>query len=349
MSQLVFIRTDASLQIGSGHVMRCLTLAEALQDAGGTIAFITRNHLGNLNDYIKSKGFNVYSLPNLNESNMQQGLCGYEKWLGVKQEQDAKETIQALSGVHPDWLIVDHYALNEDWETHLRKNTSKLMVIDDLSNRQFDCDILLNQNLGSKKNDYQNKVPKNCQLLLGCDYALLRPEFAKLRKKALEKRKNTKKIKNILVSMGGIDNQNITYEILQQLNDKFNIVVVLGGSSPWNEMIIDFSKDKNIDVFINTNNMAELMLNADLAIGAGGSTSWERCCMGLPTLLFITADNQIDIAKNLEKRGAIKIVNSLKKDLAVVVNDFSLWRELFENSKNLCDGLGPRKVIDYVK
>jgi len=344
MSQLFFIRTDASLPIGSGHVMRCLTLAEALRDAGGTIAFITRNHPGNLNDYIKSKGFNIHSLPDRNESNLPVSLSGYEKWLGVKQEQDAKETIQALSGVHPDWLIVDHYALNEDWETHLRKNSSKLMVIDDLSNSHHDCDVLLNQNLGSKKNDYQNKVPENCQLLLGCDYALLRPEFAKLRIKALEKRKSTKEIKTILVSMGGSDNQNITYDILQQLGDKFNIVVVLGGSSPHNEIIKAYAKDENIEVIINGRNMAELMLNADLAIGAGGSTSWERCCLGLPTLLYVTADNQKIIANNLAQLGAVIIIGNLKESLQNILNDFSLWQSMTEKSQAICDGLGVKRI-----
>ena len=125
MSQLIFIRTDASQQIGSGHVMRCVALAEALRDFGGSIEFITRPHLGNMNAYIKSRGFKVHSLPNSKESKLQQNLSGYESWLGVKQVEDAEDTIKLLAEVQPDWLIIDHYALDNDWESRIRPHTKK--------------------------------------------------------------------------------------------------------------------------------------------------------------------------------------------------------------------------------
>jgi spore coat polysaccharide biosynthesis predicted glycosyltransferase SpsG len=95
--------------------------------------------------------------------------------------------------------------------------------------------------------------------------------------------------------------------------------------------------------------MAQLMFEADLAVGAGGSTSWERCCLGLPTLLYVTADNQKEIAKNLEKLGAVRIVDSLKDDLQAILNDFNLWQNMSKQSKNICDGLGVQKVIENVK
>jgi UDP-2,4-diacetamido-2,4,6-trideoxy-beta-L-altropyranose hydrolase len=242
-------------------------------------------------------------------------------------------------------LIVDSYGLGELWHQHLRKFTQKIMVIDDLANRQFDCDILLNQNLGSKKEEYVDKVSESCQLLLGCDYALLRSEFVEFRGEVLAKRQQTKVIKHILISMGGSDSKNLTYEVLQQLDNNFNIIVVLGSVSPHNEMIENYAKNKkNIKVIIDADNMAELMFNADLAIGAGGSTSWERCCLALPTLLFVTAENQRKIVQNLEKLGAVKIVKQLKDDLKILIDNFAFWQEMSQKSQTICDGLGVKKV-----
>jgi UDP-2,4-diacetamido-2,4,6-trideoxy-beta-L-altropyranose hydrolase len=340
----VVFRVDSSSQMGAGHLMRCLTLADELKKQNHQITFICRELLGNLIDLIKQKKHQVITLA-INENFQTEDL--YLSWLGSTQEQDGEQSIKVMPK-NTDLLIVDNYALDEKWHKQLRNWTKKIMVIDDLANRQFDCDILLNQNLGSKKQDYKNKVLESCQLLLGCDYALLRPEFNELRAKALAKREDTKTIKNILISMGGSDIDNITYDILQDLNDDFNIVVVLGSSSPHNEMIKNYAKSKNIRVIINADNMADLMLNADLAIGAGGSTSWERCCLGLPTLLYITAENQKEIAQNLAKLGAVQIIKNLKNDIQKIKNEFVLWQIMVEKSKNICDGLGVNKIIALI-
>jgi len=144
--------------------------------------------------------------------------------------------------------------------------------------------------------------------------------------------------------MGGSDKRNITYSILQQLNNGFNTVVVLSSASQHSEMIIDYSKGKNIEVIVDADNMAELMLDADLAIGAGGTTSWERCCLGLPTLLFVVAENQIKIAEDLEQSGAVMIVRNLKNDLQKIIRNFELWRTMSENSQMICDGLGSKRI-----
>ena len=204
---VIVFRTDASQQIGSGHVMRCLTLAEALREAGGTIAFITRNHLGNLNDYIKSKEFNIHSLPDRNESNLSESLSGYEKWLGVQQSQDAKDTIQVLSEIDPDWLIVDHYALDNNWEGELRPYTKKIMVIDDLANRCHDCDVLLDQNYFHNQDRYSQLLSPSTIQLLGPQYALLRKCFAEKRKSFIH---NSNEINRVFIFFGGTDPDNLT-------------------------------------------------------------------------------------------------------------------------------------------
>ncbi|MBT6471973.1 MAG: UDP-2,4-diacetamido-2,4,6-trideoxy-beta-L-altropyranose hydrolase, partial [Candidatus Marinimicrobia bacterium] len=284
-------RVDASLKMGTGHVMRCLTLAQVLNENGADVEFICRKHEGSLIDKIRSSGFVVHELEVFEETKVDNKLA-HSHWLGATQQQDADDCINILKAEKLDWLIVDHYALDEEWQKRLKPCYEKLMVIDDLADKIFDCDVLLNQNLGTQIEDYKNKIPDNCELLLGCNYALLRSEFSDLRERALVRRKNTIEINNILISMGGSDNENITYDILQQLDDRFNIVVVLGSSSMHSDMIAGYAEGKKIKVIIDADNMAELMLEADLAIGAGGSTSWERCCLGLPTLLFVTAENQ---------------------------------------------------------
>ena len=332
-------RVDSSTQMGLGHLMRCLSLADELKKQNHNITFICRELNGNSIELAKHK-HTVNTLPK-NENYQSDDL--YLKWLGATQDIDAKQTIEKLPE-NTNCLIVDSYSLDEKWHKQLRRFVKKIIVIDDLADRKFDCDILLNQNLGAKKQDYQGKKPKDCQLLLGCEYALLRPEFSELRVDALEKRKNTKKIKNILISLGGSDKDNLTYDALQNISNDFNVVVVLGNTSPHNQMIQNYAQGNNIKVIINADNMAELMSNADLAIGAGGSTSWERCCLGLPTLLFVTADNQKPIAVNLEKLGAVKIIDNLKYDLETLVDDFSLWKEMSKKAQAICDGLGAKRI-----
>ena len=333
----IVFRVDSSSQMGVGHLMRCLTLADELKKQNHNATFICRELKGNLIKLIEHR---VLILP-VDKDFQSDDL--YLSWLGATQEQDAKQTIQVIHD-NADLLIVDSYALDEVWHKQLKPHAKKIMVIDDLADREFDCDVLLNQNLASKQGDYQGKVPSDCELLLGCEYALLRPEFAAFRKRALEKRKKTQEIKNILISMGGSDKKNITYNVLQQLNDGFNIVVVLSSASLHREMIMDYVKGKNIEVIINADNMAELMLDADLAIGAGGSTSWERCCLGLPTLLFVIAENQRVIAENLEHLGAVIIVRSLKDDLQMMVSNFELWKTMSEKSQAICDGFGVKRI-----
>ena len=188
---------------------------------------------------------------------------------------------------------------------------------------------------------------------MGCDYALLRPEFKELRGQALEKRKNTKKIKNILISMGGSDIKNVTYDVLQQLDSNFNVVVVLGSVSPHNVMIENYAKDKNIEVIVNADNMAELMLEADLAIGASGSTNWERLCLGLPSLIFTVAENQIKFSRILDRLGLIRLLGhvgeskvvDVVKESILSIDDLNVWSERCFNSCS-CDGTS--KVVEIV-
>ncbi len=342
----VVFRVDSSNEMGLGHLMRCLTLAGELKRQRHRVTFVCRELIGNLISLIN---YPVFILPK--DNNFQSDDC-YLNWIGATQDQDAKQTINIIPK-DTDALIVDNYALDEVWHKQLRTHIKKIIVIDDLADKKFDCDIILNQNFGAQEECYKNKVSNDCSLLLGCEYALLRPEFAELRVQAIEKRKNTKEVKNILVSMGGSDKNNITYDVLQQLDDGFNVVVVLGGASLHQDMVKNYAKNKNIKVIINANNMGRLMLEADLAIGTSGSTNWERLCLGLPSLIFIAAENQIKFAKVLDNLGLIKLLGGVGeskvfnriKESILAINNLSTWSERCFNS---CSCNGSSRVVEVI-
>jgi len=345
MSQLVLIRTDSSQKIGTGHVMRCLTLAEKLRELGATVEFITREHQGNMNKQIASKGFKVYLLPNP-DINQQQNLVGYEQWLGVKQDIDADQTIQIVQDREISWLIVDHYALDHNWEDKLRHYTKKIMVIDDLANRKHDCDLLLDQNYTHDKNRYNRLLTPDTTRLLGPKYALLRKEFIK----NINSRIQNTTIKKLFVFFGGSDLNNLTMlSIIALTQPKLNhlsVDVVIGSTNPYQlELKKEVEKHKNIKLHIQIDNISELMLKADFALGAGGSTTWERMALGLPSIVVTTADNQVAFTKDLDKDGYIKWIGSYDKISKQAV--YNAIIEFIQKAQYLCDqSMKSKKLVD---
>ena len=326
---IVAFRTDASLQIGSGHVMRCLTLADELKKAGAKITFITRDHPGNLNQLIKNKGHNleVLSPPSISDDFQADSVnprSEYLKWLGVPELRDASETIAKLKKNKPSWLIVDHYGLGLEWELALRPHIEKLMVIDDLADRKHDCDFLLDQNFyllldqnfyQNGQNRYDDLVPPACTKFLGPEFALLRPEFAEARKKI---KPRTGEIKRVFVFFGGSDRDNVTAKALEALShpDLMHLEVdgVIGESNPHKGEIEVLVKTRsNTFLHVQVENMAELMARADLALGAGGSTTWERLCLGLPSLVISIAANQTPTNQALMEAGYITFLGARDK------------------------------------
>lgn len=197
----VAFRTDASVDIGSGHVMRCLTLAEKLRQKGAEVAFICRQLPGHGIDLIRSYGFSVSVLP---PPSMQQNPAEQTShWLYVPWQQDAEQTHQVLATAgHWNWLIVDHYGIDAAWEEYQKSVVSQIMVIDDLADRVHSCDVLLDQNLYTDmESRYSNKVPVECQQLLGLRYVLLRDEFIKQRENL---KAGDGSVRNILVFFGGL-------------------------------------------------------------------------------------------------------------------------------------------------
>lgn len=321
--------------------MRCLTLAEALRKNGAECYFICRMHDGHLLEFIRLKGFKVYSLDQEKESE------DYSHWLGASPFQDITACIKPLQTIKPDWLIVDHYSLDIAWESALRHYCRKVMVIDDLADRQHDCDILLDQTFGRSPAEYTSLVAEHCRILCGSRYAILRPEFLLWREYSLQRRQSPQ-LRNIIISLGGVDNDNITTKILDTLESsylkkKLNITVVLGKTSPWAKKVT--SKAAQIkyktNVKVDVKNMAELMSNSDLAIGAAGATTWERCCLGLPTIQLVLAENQREIAASLEKINAAILIYDIC-DIPSILNRISPneMHNISSTSKKLIDGLG---------
>ncbi|AHL32976.1 polysaccharide biosynthesis protein [Pseudomonas brassicacearum] len=367
----VVFRADASQQIGTGHVMRCLTLADALNARGAECSFICRAHPGNLIEFIRSKGYPVHSLPfscpqevSLLVTNKAGGGAelAHTAWLGTSLEHDVAECAVILGELNTDWLVVDHYALDARWEVALKRHCRKLMVIDDLADRPHQGDLLLDQTFGRNPEDYALWVPATCTLLCGSQYALLRPEFAELRPYSLARRRDAQ-LRHLLITMGGVDKDNATGQVLYALQScelpaNCRITVVMGATAPWLTEVRQRAEQMPwpTDVRVNVGDMAQLMADSDLAIGAAGSTSWERCCLGLPTVLIVLADNQQQVAKGLEQAGAVyvlqrtqRIAEHLPQALASLSSSTAFRTAMSQAAQRIADGNGMATVIQYLE
>ncbi|MDD2541974.1 MAG: UDP-2,4-diacetamido-2,4,6-trideoxy-beta-L-altropyranose hydrolase [Desulfuromonadaceae bacterium] len=306
----VAFRTDASLQMGSGHIMRCLTLADELHQRAVEVTFICREHSGSLIRIVESKGYRVVKLLQTGTKyTPQHNDVAHAAWLSATWQHDAADTINALNGHKPEWLIIDHYSLDYRWEQQLRPHVGKIMVIDDLADRPHDCDLLLDQNWFAQKmaNRYDKLVPVNCIKLLGPQYALLKPEYAQLRV-MMPPRDGI--VRRVLVFMGGSDPTNETAKVLTALMASnltdLAVDVVIGINHPDPASIEALvASRKATFLHRNLSTLAGYMSRADLMIGAGGATMWERLCLGLPCIVVSIASNQTATCKDLMENGYI--------------------------------------------
>jgi UDP-2,4-diacetamido-2,4,6-trideoxy-beta-L-altropyranose hydrolase len=360
MARTVVFRTDASLQIGSGHVMRCLTLAQSLAESGFDCQFVCRQHPGNLIEHIRGQGFTVHVLPAAKEQvdsapYKPSGLPAHAGWLGGGRDIDAAATREVVAELDVEWLVVDHYALDRVWESQLRPHARAIMVIDDLADRPHDCDFLLDQNFGRAVDDYAGLVPEICTVLTGPGYALLRPRFAELRQYSLQRRQ-TPRLQRLLVSMGGVDQANATGMALDALRqcplpETCTITVVMGPHAPWLQQVQAQANAmaQPCEVRVNVRDMAQLMADSDLAVGAAGSTSWERCALGLPTVMVVVADNQRQTAEHLHCYGAATAVTLAELDgsirVAVGLMTSDAMSSQTSRAASLVDGHGVSRVI----
>lgn len=356
----IVFRADSSLQIGTGHIMRCLTLAEELRSRGCECHFICRAHQGNVSEFVRARGFAVHELAC--ELQLHQAAMADEpvhsNWLGASQEQDAHACCVIAEKLKPDWLVVDHYALDTRWECMVRPACGRLLVIDDLADRSHACDLLVDQNLGRQASDYAHLITQPCRMLIGPDYALLRPEFASHRDASLLGRK-ARSPARMLITMGGVDQPNATGKVLQalrasELGDWWRLTVIMGANAPWIASVTALAAQMpwQTDVVVNVRDMALRMAGCDLVIGAAGSTAWERCCLGVPTLLVVLADNQRAGAYALADAGAVGLVGDIDDiptgvpmQLKNVLSGRAL-EQMAVSAARLVDGKGAARVVD---
>lgn len=341
MNQMIFIRADASVNIGTGHIMRCLTLADELRPHGVAISFLCREEPGNLIHFIETKGYRVYCLP---------------ARIDRESERSLVQNILREQPVFPDWLVVDHYGLDRSYESPLRKFVKHIMVIDDRANRSHDCDLLLDQNYRLNYARYQGLIPDDSVQLLGPEYVLLRSQFREARE--LLHRGNDG-VKRLLVSMGGSDPNNETSKVLRAIQKlktpDIATDVVIGASNPHRDDIeVLVSQIPQATCHFQVKNMAALMAAADIGIGAGGTTTWERCCLGLPSIVITLSEDQRDIATSLDKNGVVINLgwyetvteNMIKEAIEALIRDTNRRERLCVRGKNLIDGRGITRVVE---
>jgi UDP-2,4-diacetamido-2,4,6-trideoxy-beta-L-altropyranose hydrolase len=302
----VIFRVDASLVIGTGHVMRCLTLAEYMRKRGAECFFLCREHRGHLSGLIEEKGFRVARLPVLTRARVGRDSAGDDT---VDWQQDAADSRAALArlGPGPRLLVVDHYGLDARWERKLRPIVRRIFVMDDLADRCHDCDVLLDSNLrDAPESRYVGLVGPSTRVFVGPRYALLRPEFD-----AVEARPRDNGLQRMMIFMGGVDPSGEALKLVHALRalraDAPPTTLILGRGHPNASQVRQGAEGlSHLSILDATSEMARVMSEADLGIGTCGGAAWERCVVGLPSLVVVNADNQRDDARLLHELGAAR-------------------------------------------
>lgn len=336
----IAIRVDSSIEIGSGHVMRCLTLASQLRKAGSEVFFIVRQMPDSMIDLISdSLNFSILQLPEYSDEkpvSLEDNSPYHASWLGCSWATDAEDTLQAINSIGGiDVLVVDHYGIDARWEKFLHEFVRLLCVIDDLADRPHDCDVLLDQDYFSEPDlRYKRLIPPHALAFLGPAYALLRDEFYA----AAEQIRPRTEIRHVLVFYGASDIHNLTTLTLQALSDasykNIEIDVIVGSTNPHSSSIETKAAEMpNVRLHKQVDNMAHLMSRADLSFGACGTTTWERCLLGLPAIVTVLAENQKEPSEQLAHIGVVTNIGNAREITPDKIK--SAFNYFIENPKSL--------------
>lgn len=336
----LLVRADASPEIGTGHVMRCLALAQAWQDEGGEVVYAVANCMSAMQQRLRSEKCRLVSVA---------GRPG--------SAEDATFTRELATELGAHCVVLDSYNFDSEYQLRLRKNSWTLLCLDDDGRCENYCaDIVLNQNITANRGWYRN-CPPDAQLLLGTSFCMLRREFGRWRSFRREIRD---KASNILVTLGGNPPAHSVSDIVEALSaiefDSLNVVIAVGASAHDDDKRRAAFPGKLV-VRKNVLDMAALMKEADVAISAAGSTCWELCLLGLPTVLLDLASNQTPIALELERRNCALYAGSGEKldiaKLAATVKALSCSPELRKalslGCRELVDGMGAQRVLSAVQ
>lgn len=315
----VIFRVDSSSAIGSGHIMRCIALANVLSERGAPCHFICRDHPGNVSGAVLKAGHGLALLPLSEIPSASQGT--YAGWLGADLSHDAQDVIVEIDNNAATWLVVDHYAIDAAWESIVKDATGiKVMAIDGQANRKHACDILLDQTVSLDQGmRWKGLVPEPCDMFIGPAHALLRPEFFKA-KEALRQREGS--VERILIGFGGVDEPNATALVLDAVlslkrNDIAIDVVVGGKNRHVAQLTAVCEGNAGATLHVDVSDVAELMAASDLAISGGGGMLLEQCHMALPAIIVSIAENQEQQAKALHALGGAEYLGRLEDVSAV--------------------------------
>jgi UDP-2,4-diacetamido-2,4,6-trideoxy-beta-L-altropyranose hydrolase len=337
----LLIRADATSELGAGHVMRCLALAQAWRDAGGRALFAMAQAPPAIKQRLRAESCEVVYI------SAQPGS-----------EEDGRETLRLAQEHKADWVAVDGYQFGSDYQRNLKAAGFKVFFVDDYGHSEhYYADVVLNQNVSADEKLYQNREAYT-RLLMGTKYCLLRREFTAWR----EWERDIPKVgRRVLITMGGADPQNVTGRVMQGLGlvqrGDLEATIVVGGSNPHFEALQSAAGHKGIALSRDATNMAELMAKADIAISAAGSTCWELCLLGLPALSIDVADNQKAVARELDRRGcAIHLGNAEDVTVAKIASESEkllgsqeLRLTLSQRSRELVDGCGAQRVASILR
>ena len=352
----VVFRAEGSNQIGAGHLARSLTLAKHLRQEGAQVTFICRERDGGLDYLVSEQEFEAIRLPRSAKRTQGSPSPKQPDWLGASWSDDADETRRVLSAMdsRPDWLVVDSYGIDARWEQALKGSTARIFAIDDLANRDHDCDMLLDQNLvAGFRARYRERAPNVRRLLLGPRFALVGAEYAEFGDRGSER---SGRVRRVLVYFGAGDANNVLGRVLAILHDVpdpgLRIDAVVSPSSPFLSHVLEQAgHDERVTLHRGLPSLAPLMAEADLAIGAGGATTWERLCMGLPSAVVTLADNQRPIAEHLDSLGLAVWLGDEEEledeDLRSRIHELlhaGVDSELPRRCASIVDGRGARRV-----
>ena len=344
MLQVAF-RLDATAEIGIGHLMRCLALADILRRRKASIRFICCSDSKENFGFILERGFTVEIVEN--------EISTLEN--SSDQKLDAKFTFEALGGEGLDWVVVDHYGLDATWETEFSNLSpkTKLMVIDDLADRYHVCEMLIDAGMQRSKADYNGLVPDEACVHTGVRYVLLRQEFKEKRLPVESIGRKENSVPRILISFGGgaaAPVLDVTLTALEHLSQAFDFEATVIGSTTKSQL--NLMSQIDITHKRHSNEMAKEITESDIIIGAAGGTAWERCCIGRPSVFVQIADNQSANFRALSKARAglgVRIdEEEIQNAVEALLNDKKLRDELARNAWHLCDGLGAERVASLL-
>ena len=336
----ILIRADASTYIGTGHVMRCLALAQGLQDQGGRAIFVLSNKSPALEARLLSEQMLILHLS-----------------VEVGSDEDAHQTVDFAYQFAAKWVVVDGYHFGAKYQKAIKNFGNSLLFFDDCGHANYYyADLVLNQNISAHQDLYINREPYT-KLLLGTDYTLLRKGFCQWLQ---WHRKINLVASKILVTFGGSDPDNVTLKVIQSLllvSNDLEVIVVVGGSNPHHKKLQSVT-ESNLAISLqqNVDNMPELMAWADIAIAAGGSTNWELAFMGLPSIVIAIADNQKAIAAELDRQGVIinlgwhqdVTIEQISLVLRELIGDRHKREDMSQKGRKLVDGNGASRVASQM-